>query len=515
MTTLIKVSQLPSATTPLDGTEVMTIVQGGVSKKINATALNDLLTSPVTAGVTAAQGYANDASASAASASSSAALAATQVSAAYTEATNSASSATSSAASTVLAQQWATKTDGEVVSGQGYSAKKYAQDAAASLTTLGASVAAATQSAQDSAASATASSNSAASSLSYRNTAQTHANTATTQAGIATTKAGEAAASATTASNAANNTHVITIGSDLAGNGFSNDLGSITEAAVVSNTGTPGFIQTVASNISAVQSVSTNMSAVTAAVSSASAAAASATSASGSASTATTQAGVATTQAGIATTQAGISTTKAGESASSANAAAAAQLAAEAARDQTLTAYDNFDDRYLGPKATAPTLDNDGNALIAGALYFNTTEPAMKVYTGSVWVDAYVAGNTFLAKASNLSDLASVSTARTNLGLGSAALSASTDFATVGQGTKADTAYGWGNHASAGYASSASLATVATTGSYTDLSNKPTIPTVPTNVSAFTNDSGYLTAIADGSITEAKLASTLDLGVLA
>ncbi len=38
------------------------------------------------------------------------------------------------------------------------------------------------------------------------------------------------------------------------------------------------------------------------------------------------------------------------------------------------------------------------------------------------------------------------------------------------------------------------LATVARTGSYNDLTNKPTIPTVPTNVSAFTNDAGYLTA---------------------
>lgn len=31
-------------------------------------------------------------------------------------------------------------------------------------------------------------------------------------------------------------------------------------------------------------------------------------------------------------------------------------------------------------------------------------------------------------------------------------------------------------------------------GNYNDLSNKPTIPTVPTNVSAFTNDSGYITS---------------------
>lgn len=37
------------------------------------------------------------------------------------------------------------------------------------------------------------------------------------------------------------------------------------------------------------------------------------------------------------------------------------------------------------------------------------------------------------------------------------------------------------------------LATIASTGDYDDLVNKPTIPTVPTNVSAFTNDAGYLT----------------------
>ncbi len=44
-----------------------------------------------------------------------------------------------------------------------------------------------------------------------------------------------------------------------------------------------------------------------------------------------------------------------------------------------------------------------------------------------------------------------------------------------------------------GKANISDLATVATTGSYNDLSNTPTIPTVPTNVSAFTNDAGYLT----------------------
>ena len=97
-------------------------------------------------------------------------------------------------------------------------------------------------------------------------------------------------------------------------------------------------------------------------------------------------------------------------------AAEVAQAAAESALASTLAAYDNFDDRYLGAKSSDPSLDNDGNALIAGALYFNTTIPGMKVYTGSAWVIAYVSGSGFLSSSNNLSDLASAPTALTNLG---------------------------------------------------------------------------------------------------
>jgi hypothetical protein len=45
-------------------------------------------------------------------------------------------------------------------------------------------------------------------------------------------------------------------------------------------------------------------------------------------------------------------------------------------------------------------------------------------------------------------------TGRTSLGLGTAATTAATDYATAAQGANADTAYGWGNHASAGYLTS-------------------------------------------------------------
>lgn len=91
------------------------------------------------------------------------------------------------------------------------------------------------------------------------------------------------------------------------------------------------------------------------------------------------------------------SSSSASTSASNANtaklAAQSAQTAAEAARDATLAAYDSFDDRYLGTKTSDPTLDNDGNALVAGSIYFNSVLGYMKVYTGSAWVAAYVSGS--------------------------------------------------------------------------------------------------------------------------
>ena len=49
--------------------------------------------------------------------------------------------------------------------------------------------------------------------------------------------------------------------------------------------------------------------------------------------------------------------------------------------------YDEFDDRYLGAKTVAPTLDNDGNALLVGAMYFNSSVSKMQVWTGSSWQD--------------------------------------------------------------------------------------------------------------------------------
>jgi hypothetical protein len=104
--------------------------------------------------------------------------------------------------------------------------------------------------------------------------------------------------------------------------------------------------------------------------------------------------------AATATTQAGIATTKASEAAASALdansaelGAQAAQTAAELAATNAAASYDSFDDRYLGAKSSDPSVDNDGGALIIGALYFNTTDQKMKVYATLGWKDAGSAVN--------------------------------------------------------------------------------------------------------------------------
>jgi len=103
-----------------------------------------------------------------------------------------------------------------------------------------------------------------------------------------------------------------------------------------------------------------------------SSAATSATSAANSASAAATSATSASTSASSASTSASSAQTSATSAANSASAAAAS--------------YDSFDDRYLGAKSTPPTLDNDGDALIVGATYWDTPLSTMYAWSGSAWI---------------------------------------------------------------------------------------------------------------------------------
>jgi len=213
-----------------------------------------------------------------------------------------------------------------------------------------------------------------------------------------------------------------------------------------------------------------------------SAAAAAAAAAVSEANAATSESNAATSESNASTSETNAATSESNAATSASNASTSATNAASSEsnaltyKNAAEAAYDSFDDRYLGAKASAPSLDNDGNALLDGALYwdttlnamrvydlggaawatiadagdvaivatnitdvnnfaaryrigsadpttsldagdlfYNTTSTQLKVYNGSVWEVGVSAGSGTLQVANNLSDVANVATARTNL----------------------------------------------------------------------------------------------------
>ena len=219
--------------------------------------------------------------------------------------------------------------------------------------------ASASSSASAAASSATAAASSATAAASSATNAANSATSAASSATTATTKASEASTSASNASTSETNA-----------------ASSATSAASSATTATTKASEASTSATNAASSATAAASSATTATTKASEAASSATSAASSATTATTKASEAATSATNAATSATASDT-------AKTAAQAAQAAAEAAAD-------NFDDTYLGAKSSDPTVDNDGDALTAGDLYFNTTSNVLRVYNGSSWQDAAV-----------------------------------------------------------------------------------------------------------------------------
>jgi hypothetical protein len=147
-----------------------------------------------------------------------------------------------------------------------------------------------------------------------------------------------------------------------------------------------------------------------------------------SASAAASSASAASTSATNASNSATAAAGSASAASSSASAASGSETNAASSAASAAASYDSFDDRYLGPKSSNPTLDNDGNALLTGALYFNTVSNEMRVYTGSAWVAAYASLGSALLSVNNLSDLS-------NKGAGFANLMGYTSTATAGATT--------------------------------------------------------------------------------
>jgi len=231
--------------------------------------------------------------------------------------------------------------------------------------------------------------NAANSATASANSATASANSATQSANSATASAASATASAASESNAS-----------------TSETNSATSATQSANSATASANSASAASTSesnAASSASTastqaanSATSATNSANSATASANSATAAAGSASTASTQAALATTngaaQVALATTQANNAATSATAAANSATAAATSETNAANSAAAAAAAFDNFDDTYLGSFTSDPTVDNDGDALVSGALYFNSSANEMRVYDGANWIAASSAG---------------------------------------------------------------------------------------------------------------------------
>ena len=277
-----------------------------------------------------------------------------------------------------------------------------AASAAASGTAAAASAAAALSSKNDAAASQSAALTSKNAASTSESNAATSASSAATSASTATSQAsaasGSASSAATSASNAGSSATQAASSASSAATSATNASSSASSAATsatnASNSASTATSQAAAASASATTASGSEASVAT----NASAAASSASSAATSATTASTAASTAITQASNAASSASSASTSATSASSSASAAAISSSDAAASAASAAAMLDNFDDRYLGPNTSAPTLDNDGNTLVSGALYFDTTSGKMRVYTGAGWVDASAAAQAALTK---------------------------------------------------------------------------------------------------------------------
>jgi hypothetical protein len=110
---------------------------------------------------------------------------------------------------------------------------------------------------------------------------------------------------------------------------------------------------------------------------------------------AATSATNAASSATTATTKASEASTSASNASSSATAAASSATSAASSATAAANSADAFDDVYLGSKSSDPTTDNDGDALAAGMLYYNTSSNIMRVYSGSSWENVAVSTSGF------------------------------------------------------------------------------------------------------------------------
>jgi hypothetical protein len=126
--------------------------------------------------------------------------------------------------------------------------------------------------------------------------------------------------------------------------------------------------------------------------------------------------------------------------ATSAAAALVSEQNAAASEAAAALSFERFDERYLGEKATAPTLDNNGDPLITGAVYFDSVLNQLRVYNGVTWqagvtdisLLAFRTGDTLTDTTLNNVTVASGSINNTPIGATTASTGAFTDFTASG-----------------------------------------------------------------------------------
>lgn len=305
----------------------------------------------------------------------------TQVTTAQTSAINAAASATAAASSASSASTSETN-----AATSASNAATSASNASASETAAGASETAAATSATSAASSASSASSSASAAAASESAAATSETNAAASESAVAASASSAASSATTASTAATN----------AGTSETNAASSATAAAASAAAAAVSESNAATSETNAATSATSASTSASNASTSESNAATSETNAATSETNAASSATAAASSATSASTSASNAASSETNAASSAAAASASQTSAAASAAAAANSYDLFDDRYLGSKTSDPTLDNDGNALVAGALYFNSTANEMRVYDGANWIAATSAGNASL-----------------------------------------------------------------------------------------------------------------------
>ena len=200
----------------------------------------------------------------------------------------------------------------------------------------------------------------------------------TSAAASATAAATSAASAATSASSAATSASSALTSQTAAATSATSAAASATAAATSAASAATSASSSLTSQTSAAASA-------TAAATSATSAAASATAAATSATSSATSASAALTSANSAATSASAALTSANSAATSASSALTSQTAAATSAANALATYNTYKTYYLGAFASAPTLDNQGNALITGATYWNTGTSTMYSWSGSVW----------------------------------------------------------------------------------------------------------------------------------